>query len=208
MHTTSLLTLSALASAAAAANHVVKVGDGGLKFSPESTTAAVGDTVEFHFYPMAHSVAQSSFAKPCEPLNSTSFFSGPVAVSSGVSDTVFTVTVENETPIWFYCATGDHCQSGMVGAINAATSGDKTVEKFAAAAAKASDNVAPSSTGGGTLGDASTATASGSSSATSAASSSTASAGSNAGLEARGEIRWGLMSAGLAMAGFVAGFMI
>lgn len=120
MHTTSLITLSALVSAAAAAKHVVKVGDGGLTFSPESTTAAVGDTVEFHFYPMAHSVAQSSFAKPCEPLNSTSFFSGPVAVSSGVSDKVFTVTVENETPIWFYCATGDHCQEGMVGAINAA----------------------------------------------------------------------------------------
>ncbi|KAF7549913.1 hypothetical protein G7Z17_g6070 [Cylindrodendrum hubeiense] len=209
MHSAPIITLSALVSAVAAAKHVVKVGDGGLTFDPESTTAAVGDTVEFHFYPMAHSVAQSSFAAPCEPLNSTSFFSGPVAVSSGVSDTVFTVTIENEDPIWYYCATGSHCQSGMVGAINAATTGSKTVKKYAEAAADASDNVAPSSTGGGTLGEASTATASSTNSATSgAAASATESSGSNAGLEARGDIRWGLMSAGIAMAGLVAGFMI
>ncbi|KAF3352623.1 hypothetical protein VdG1_08789 [Verticillium dahliae VDG1] len=95
------------------------VGESGLTFDPAEVTAAVGDVVEFHFYPQAHSVAQSSFDSPCQPLNTTGFFSGPVRVQSGVSDQVFSVTVENTNPQWYYCATGQHCQNGMVGVINA-----------------------------------------------------------------------------------------
>lgn len=100
--------------------HVVKVGDGGLTFDPAEVKAAVGEVVEFHFYPRAHSVAQSSFDSPCQPLNTTGFFSGPVKVSDGVSEQVFSVTIKDEKkPLWYYCATGDHCQKGMVGVINA-----------------------------------------------------------------------------------------
>ncbi|KAK7402776.1 hypothetical protein QQX98_011485 [Neonectria punicea] len=223
MQRTALLTLSALGSvlaqygdsgskttATAAASsstssvdgvHVVKVGDGGLTFDPEELTASVGDVVEFHFYPQAHSVAQSSFDAPCEPLNTTSFFSGPVAVSSGVSDTVFSVTIENDQPIWYYCATAKHCQGGMVGVINAPSSTSRTLKKYAEAAAEADDNVTPSSTGGGTLGSAATATGT-------SAPSATESSDTNAGLEARGEIRWGLMSMGLAVAGFAGAMMV
>ncbi|KAK7431781.1 hypothetical protein QQZ08_001721 [Neonectria magnoliae] len=223
MQRTALLTLSALGSvlaqygdggskttATAAASsstssvdgvHVVKVGDGGLTFDPEELKASVGDVVEFHFYPQAHSVAQSSFDAPCEPLNTTSFFSGPVAVSSGVSDTVFSVTIENDLPIWYYCATAKHCQGGMVGVINAPSNASRTLKKYAEAAAEADNNVTPSSTGGGTLGSAVTATGT-------SAPSATESSDTNAGLEARGEIRWGLMSMGLAVAGFVGAMMV
>lgn len=113
-------TVSAAASKSAVDGvHIVKVGAGGLTFEPASVNATVGDVVEFHFYKGTHSVAQSNFADPCQPLNSTGFFSGEQNVSDKVSDTVFSVTVESDDPMWFYCATGQHCQNGMVGVINA-----------------------------------------------------------------------------------------
>ncbi|OLN87592.1 putative GPI-anchored cupredoxin-like protein 2 [Colletotrichum chlorophyti] len=208
-------TTSAAAAAASASSipgvHVVKVGDGGLTFSPNDIKAAVGDVVEFHFYPRAHSVAQSSFDSPCQPLNGTTagFFSGPVAVSSGVGAEVFTVEVKDTNPKWFYCATGQHCQGGMVGVINAPSNGQRTVQQYAQAAANAQANVAPSATGGGTLGAAATAkpsSASGSSS--SSAPSSSSSTQPSAGIEARGDVRWGLLSAGVALAGFFGGLLI
>lgn len=31
----------------------------------------------------------------------------------------FTIPVTDTKPIWFYCSQGKHCQSGMVGVINA-----------------------------------------------------------------------------------------
>lgn len=106
--------------------HVVQVGDaqGTKKFYPEKIKANAGDMVQFHFYPMEHSVAQSSFDKPCEPIeNSNSsakgFWSGfmPVKAESKVMP-VFTVVVNDTNPVWFYCATMRHCQGGMVGVIN------------------------------------------------------------------------------------------
>jgi len=30
----------------------------------------------------------------------------------------FTITINNTSPLWFYCAQAKHCQSGMVMAIN------------------------------------------------------------------------------------------
>ncbi|KAI8686954.1 hypothetical protein LRP88_13683 [Fusarium phalaenopsidis] len=212
MHSSALL--FSLIPAALAAVHKVKVGDGGLTFSPADLKAAVGDTVEFHFYQGTHSVAQSSFDKPCEPLNSTSFFSGDFDVKDKVSNEVFTVTVEAETPIWYYCAVQGHCQNGMVGVINAPSSGQRTLAAYKKAAADVDETVEPKSTGGGELGPAATASSGsseGSTSTGSAASgtaSSTESAAPNAGMEARGEIRWGLMSLGVAMAGFFGGLMM
>src|SRR5438045_9118207 len=51
--------------------HIVNVGAGGLVYSPNSITAAVGDMVEFHFSSISHSVAQSSFGTHCAPANGT-----------------------------------------------------------------------------------------------------------------------------------------
>ncbi|KAJ4175394.1 hypothetical protein NW759_017715, partial [Fusarium solani] len=137
MHSSALL--FSLIPAALAEVHKVKVGDGGLTFSPADLKAA------------------SSFDKPCEPLNSTSFFSGDFDVKDKVSNEVFTVTVEAETPIWYYCAVQGHCQGGMVGVINAPSSGQRTLAAYKKAAADVDETVEPKSTGGGELGPAATA---------------------------------------------------
>ncbi|KAH7358730.1 Cupredoxin [Plectosphaerella cucumerina] len=115
---TSLAAAAVLFQAANAQTvHRVDVGEGGLTFEPAELTAAVGDSVEFHFLGGFHSVARSSFDSPCTPVNgSDNIFSGPI---TGPSDEVFTVPIESEDPIWYYCATGQHCQNGMVGVINA-----------------------------------------------------------------------------------------
>ena len=108
--------------------HIVRVGQSasgqaGLIFEPNDLKVPTGDTVEFHFWPQAHSVAQSTFAAPCQPVNASTggqgFFSGPVKVASGMSPTTWSVKVNGTDPIWFYCATGKHCQGGRVGVINA-----------------------------------------------------------------------------------------
>lgn len=51
------------------ASHTVKVGGpGGLTYQPDQLAVPVGDTIVFEFLSNNHSVTQSSFAKPCEPL--------------------------------------------------------------------------------------------------------------------------------------------
>ncbi|KAM0431859.1 hypothetical protein ACHAPT_005111 [Fusarium lateritium] len=215
MYTSALLALSLIPAALAADKvHVVKVGNGGLSFEPSDLKAAVGDVVEFHFYKGSHSVAQSSFDKPCEPLNSTSFFSGDFDVTDKVSDEVFSVTVDSEAPIWYYCAVPGHCQGGMVGVVNAPSNGQRTLAAYKKAAADTDESVEPKSTGGGDIGPAATASSGSSEGATSTggaaseSASSTESSTPNAGIESRGEIRWGLMSFGVAMAGFFGGLMM
>jgi len=100
--------------------HSVVAGRGGLKFDPDNIVAEIGDVVEFHFTPRNHSVVESSFAKPCQPKDATSFFSGFFPVTEGQSSEVFQIFVKDKTPVWFYCAQniGNHCNSGMTGVIN------------------------------------------------------------------------------------------
>ncbi|RPA97272.1 hypothetical protein L873DRAFT_1691497 [Choiromyces venosus 120613-1] len=122
--------------------HVVQVGDaaGALKFYPEVVTAVPGDLVQFQFYPRNHSVAQSSFDKPCQPLaptnGSAGFWSGFMPVSaSSTRMPVFSILINDTQPIWFYCAAARHCQGGMTGVINPPTTGDRTPAAYKAAAA-------------------------------------------------------------------------
>jgi plastocyanin len=62
-------TASAVAPPGAAQTHNVTVGGpGGLAYSPDSISAAVGDTVIFTFLSQNHTVSQSAFATPCELL--------------------------------------------------------------------------------------------------------------------------------------------
>ena len=99
----------------------VTVGDDNkLAFSPDSITADVGSTIEFQFYPPIHSVTQSSFDSPCVPFtNGTGFWSGPITTTGqGINANVFTLTINDTNPVWFYCATLGHCESGMAGVIN------------------------------------------------------------------------------------------
>ena len=64
-------------------------GEGALIFEPDTVIASVGDLVNFYFYPINHSVAQSSFEKPCQPLSGgvghAPIFSGFFPVKSGES---------------------------------------------------------------------------------------------------------------------------
>lgn len=86
------IALSATAAGVAMAEtHIVKVGQDGLTFDPKMTTAAVGDIVEFHFWPQNHSVVAGSMDTGCTPIDNIStngFYSGfmPVASGMGVSN--------------------------------------------------------------------------------------------------------------------------
>jgi plastocyanin len=106
----------------------------GLQFEPENVVAEIGDTIEFHFLPKNHTVVQSSFDKPCEPLSDGSgVFSGfNFATSQGEANDVFTFTVSSKEPFWYYCSQtiGNHCQSGMSGVINQNFDSDKTLAKY------------------------------------------------------------------------------
>jgi hypothetical protein len=69
----------------AAALQIVDIGNinGTLAFTPENTVVAAGDLVEFRFRPANHSVAQSNFSTPCQPMNS-GFFSGFSPMTSAI----------------------------------------------------------------------------------------------------------------------------
>lgn len=67
-------------------------------------------------------MTESSFEEPCQPINNA-IFSGfvPTASPDVASPTTFTVKIKDDKPIWIYCSqvNGNHCQNGMVHAINA-----------------------------------------------------------------------------------------
>ncbi|KAJ8475363.1 hypothetical protein ONZ51_g6599 [Trametes cubensis] len=110
-----------------------------LGFDPPLVNAASGDIVSFVFdsVPSNHSVVQSTFDSPCQPLKG-GFASGFVVVPAGASGPfpTWNLTITNDAePIWFYCAQTQvrreceggfcadgqlaaHCEGGMVGVIN------------------------------------------------------------------------------------------
>jgi plastocyanin len=105
----------------------VQVGgpNGTLEFSPPALSAAVGDTVVFHFNPKNHSVYQSSFDAPCSRKEGG--FASPfmfVAANSSVDTRpTWSVTVNDTDPVWVYCAQAantpaSHCGQGMIFSIN------------------------------------------------------------------------------------------
>ena len=70
----------------------VQVGAGGLKFDPQFINVTQPNTVvTFQFVAANHSVAQSSFATPCEPLQD-GFNSGFAPVGNGTGFWNLTVT--------------------------------------------------------------------------------------------------------------------
>ncbi|KAI4108330.1 MAG: hypothetical protein LQ339_002231 [Xanthoria mediterranea] len=139
--------------------HVVKVSNkmGALTFEPNNLQVPAGDMVQFHFYPKNHSVVQSTFDQPCEPINNnnasvTGFFSGfmPVKPDAAMRPS-YTIMVNNTNPIWYYCSQGDHCQKKMVGVINPpAKNKSRTIELFGELASKATQNLSPGQSSSGT----------------------------------------------------------
>ncbi|KAJ0313845.1 hypothetical protein COL516b_000792 [Colletotrichum fioriniae] len=80
-----------MASAAAAQTHTIAVGASGFAFSPAKTEANVGDTIEWIFYPDAHSVIRAEFGFPCTPyeyidIGREGFYSGNQSVKAITND--------------------------------------------------------------------------------------------------------------------------
>jgi plastocyanin len=105
----------------------------GAQFWPSSLKADPGSMVQFQFWSGNHTVTQSSFDKPCTPLEATAGAGNSSAPTAGIKSgyqpvdesmpdgqvPTYTVWVNDTKPLWFYCAQGTHCQGGMVMAINA-----------------------------------------------------------------------------------------
>lgn len=80
-------------------------------------------------------MTQSTFASPCQrqasPLGVDSGYRAipaDAAAAAGV-DNIWKITIVNASaPMWFYCAQGNHCASGMVFAIN--PTAEKTFDQF------------------------------------------------------------------------------
>ncbi|KAK7689085.1 hypothetical protein QCA50_007776 [Cerrena zonata] len=129
---TLLLTVGTLNQVLCADHPVVIGGPGVLKFTPPFVNAAVGDTITFSFKQKNHTVTQSTFENPCLPMQA-GFDSGFVPVADDNVDGPFQqaqFAVTDTNPVWAYCRQADHCQQGMVFAINP---GDK-FDAFQAAA--------------------------------------------------------------------------
>jgi plastocyanin len=113
MFAKSLIATALLSSIAAAANFDVTVGSNGNNFSPATIQASVGDTVTFKFTSTRHDVVESTFDAPC------SYKSGGLYAPLSTSPKTFIVNVTSTDPTWFFCSVPGHCNSGMVGVINA-----------------------------------------------------------------------------------------
>ncbi|KAF2237580.1 Cupredoxin [Viridothelium virens] len=132
----------------------VAVGQNNFTFTPDTIFAPVGSVVQFQFYPRNHSVVQGDFDDPCQPKASgNGFYSGYQVVGSGVAPEVFSVTISDTGPIFFYCSQpfATHCQVGMVGVINPSTAGDppQSLAEYRAASETTNSSSTPAQVQGG-----------------------------------------------------------
>ncbi|KAK3990745.1 hypothetical protein QBC44DRAFT_264213 [Cladorrhinum sp. PSN332] len=159
----STLLLTALASIASAQRTwVVTVAqNGSLTYSPNKISAQPGEFVQFQFLAGNHTITQSTFDNPCQPVamhtNATGFHSGfqPVAASANMGMIpTYTIQINNTNPLWLYCAQGRHCENGMAMVINEpATNPNRTLENYKKLAANAQTVLPGNATvGGGTTG--------------------------------------------------------
>lgn len=112
-------------SSSATQTHTIQVGLLDHKMRPETTEAAVGDIIEFDFYPLNHSIVRAEYGFPCIPYEMTGsgkkgFFSGFNPVGKVLDDPPkYSVRVNDTEPIFFYCSAPGSCITwGMVGGIN------------------------------------------------------------------------------------------
>lgn len=105
--------------------HTIQVGLLDHKMRPEVTEAAVGDFIEFDFYPLNHSIVRAGYGFPCIPYEMTGsgkagFFSGFNPVDKVLDEPPkYTIRVNDTEPIFFYCSAPGSCITyGMVGGIN------------------------------------------------------------------------------------------
>ncbi|KAJ9131292.1 hypothetical protein NKR23_g11770 [Pleurostoma richardsiae] len=109
----------------ASVTHTINVGAGGFNFDPESTSAAIGDVIEWQFFPSNHSVVRADFGYPCIPYEyvdpqGSGFFSGFRTVTPTQNDLpTFRITVTDSGPLFYYCSALHACvDEHMIGVIN------------------------------------------------------------------------------------------
>ncbi|KAI0329849.1 hypothetical protein GY45DRAFT_1324449 [Cubamyces sp. BRFM 1775] len=101
-----------------AVHNVTVGGPGILKYDPAFVNADPGDLVVFTFKQKNHTVTQSSLDSPCTPLEG-GFDSSFVPVADDATDfPVAQFQVQDTNPVWVFCRQANHCQQGMVFAIN------------------------------------------------------------------------------------------
>ncbi|ESZ90951.1 hypothetical protein SBOR_8669 [Sclerotinia borealis F-4128] len=153
----SIIALFAFVSSAMAVQYSIAVGGSGLTFVRDALTAQVGDTVKFVFNGN-HSVAQSTYDKPCVPSDHAPVFSGviegPSPDSTDAVNPTWTLDLKNNGTLWLYSSVADDCQKSMSAMIIVGNNPDpdQTLTKYQAAAALVSASVAPDTVEGGTLG--------------------------------------------------------
>lgn len=201
------------ALAASVTVHVVQVGaaNGTLAYFPNNIKAAVGDMVQFQFAPANHTVTQSTFDAPCQPIamnsNVTGIYSGFMPVSASATTTpTYTVMINSTTPMWLYCSQGKHCQNGMTMVINenTAANASRSLSAFQSLAAKATVNLPGTATSAGTSGSTTTNSTSSSNSGESGTSTSTSSGTKSTSSSAAGSLKAaggmsGLLAVGVAL---------
>jgi plastocyanin len=95
--------LATLATTASAATIQVVVGGTALEYSPSQVNANVGDVIEFVFMPKNHTVTQTSFAAPCQPMAGGLDSSFQPVAAGATQVPSFLVPVNATTPLWFSC---------------------------------------------------------------------------------------------------------
>lgn len=113
-------------------------------FNPPNITAPVGTVVTFYYpnFGLNHSVTQSTFANPCTYLAANTSANTSAGFDSGlISSSTFSINITDTKPIWYFCKHVLHCGQGMVGSINAPSTGNTYDAYLAAAVAIGSNEV-------------------------------------------------------------------
>ncbi|KAH7014462.1 uncharacterized protein B0I36DRAFT_217954, partial [Microdochium trichocladiopsis] len=112
-------------------------------FVPNLIRASVGDIVQFQFSSGNHTVTQSAEGAPCVALQATdptAIHSGHIPYQAGQADVgTFNMPITSTAPMFLFCATGPHCQSGQVMVINPVN--DQQLLDYAKLAASAGKTV-------------------------------------------------------------------
>ncbi|GJC92008.1 extracellular serine-rich protein [Colletotrichum higginsianum] len=137
-------------SASAAETHTIAVGVSGYSFTPSKTEAKVGDTIEWIFYPDAHSVIRAEFGFPCTPyeyvdIGRQGFYSGPQPVKAITNNMPrYQVVVNDTEPIFFYCGAPGSCyKEKMIGVVNEGQNSTNTLAKQLEAALPLTTQILP-----------------------------------------------------------------
>ena len=112
-------------SSSAPQTHIIQVGLLDHKIRPDTTEAAIGDIIEFNFYPANHSIVRAEYGYPCIPYemtgsNKQGFFAGFHPVDKVLDNPPkWSLKINDTEPIFFYCSAPGSCITyGMVGGIN------------------------------------------------------------------------------------------